>query len=108
DYLDSGQTALVRRAPGIGTIVDRPQFAGMEELAGHRVCAARGTSALANLYAYRTAAGGELVPVQAGHAIDCLVMLRQGQVDAVSTEENTLRGFAQMATDTMLVTEPPR
>lgn len=107
-YLDSGQTALVRRAPGIASRVDRPQFAGMEELGGRRVCAAKGTTALANLRRYRTAAGAAPEPVQAEHPIDCLVMLRQREVDAVSAEENVLRGFALMAPDTTLVTQPPR
>lgn len=108
DYLDSGQTALVRRAPGIGTIVDRPEYAGMEELGGRRVCAGAGTTALAGLRDYRTAGGRGVIVVQAEHPIDCLVMLRQGQVDAVSDDENILLGFAQMAPDTTLVTRPPR
>ncbi|MER7169209.1 transporter substrate-binding domain-containing protein [Micromonospora sp. NPDC000207] len=101
DYLDSGQTALVRRVDG------RPQYPGMEHLGGRRVCAAARTTSLAAVTGYRTAQGRALVPVQAAHAIDCLVMLRQGQVDAVSTDENILLGFTRMAPDTVLVTEPP-
>ncbi|MFG3708247.1 transporter substrate-binding domain-containing protein [Micromonospora sp. NPDC047670] len=103
DYLDSGQTVLVReRAEGV------PEYAGMEQLGGRRVCAAANTTSLAMIAGYRTAAGERPVPVQADHSIDCLVMLRQGQVEGVSTDENILLGFAQMAPDTMLVTEPPR
>ncbi|GAA2500558.1 transporter substrate-binding domain-containing protein [Winogradskya humida] len=108
DYLDSGQTALVRRVPGIGSPALRPEFAGMEELGGRRVCAPRETTSLTAIRRYRTASGRALVPVQTEHSIDCLVMLRQGQVDAASTDENILRGFAAMAPDTMLVTDPPR
>ena len=108
DYLDSGQTALVRRAPGIGTINDRPQYAGMDELGGHRVCAGAGTTSLTNVQRYRTRTGQRLIAVQAEHPIDCLVLLRQGAVDAVSTDENVLRGFTLMAPDTTLVTEPPQ
>ncbi|MEU6075117.1 transporter substrate-binding domain-containing protein [Micromonospora sp. NPDC047074] len=103
DYLDSGQTVLVReRARGV------PEFAGMEQLGGRRVCAAANTTSLAALASYRTLAGERLVPVRAVHPIDCLVMLRQGQVAGVSTDENILLGFAQMAPGTTLVTDPPR
>ncbi|WBB80531.1 transporter substrate-binding domain-containing protein [Micromonospora sp. WMMD882] len=101
DYLDSGQTALVRKVDG------RPQFRGMEQLGGRRVCAARETTSLKAIAGYRTAAGRALVPVSAPHPVDCLVMLRQGQVDAVSTDENILVGLAEIAPDTTLVTEPP-
>jgi polar amino acid transport system substrate-binding protein len=101
DYLDSGQTALVRRVDG------RPEFAGLDDLGGHRVCAAAQTTSLETVAGYRTRTGGRLVPVRAVNAIDCLVMLRQHQVDAVSTDENILLGFARMAPDTTLVTDPP-
>ncbi|MEH1100293.1 transporter substrate-binding domain-containing protein [Micromonospora sp. CPCC 205561] len=103
DYLDSGQTVLVRRHAD-GT----PEFAGIEQLGGRRVCAAANTTSLAMIAGYRTAGGRRPVPVQAPHPIDCLVMLRQGQVDGVSTDDNILLGFTQMAPDTTLVTEPPR
>ncbi|WP_433348896.1 transporter substrate-binding domain-containing protein [Micromonospora sp. CA-111912] len=102
DYLDSGQTALVRRVGG------RPEYAGIEQLGGRRVCAAARTTSLAAIAGYRTADGARPVPVQAAHPIDCLVMLRQGQVDAVSTDENILLGFTRMTPDTVLVTEAPR
>ncbi|MBQ0905610.1 transporter substrate-binding domain-containing protein [Micromonospora sp. U21] len=102
DYLDSGQTVLVRKRDG------GPEFAGVEQLGGKRVCAANNTTSLAAIRRYQTAGGQRLVPVATEHSIDCLVMLRQGQVDGVSTDENILHGFAQMAPDTMLVTEPPR
>ncbi|MCI4065973.1 transporter substrate-binding domain-containing protein [Micromonospora sp. R77] len=101
DYLDSGQTALVRR------VGDGPEYAGVDDLAGRRVCAAAGTTSLETVASYRTRDGGRLVPVQAENVIDCLVMLRQHQVDAVSTDENILIGFARMAPDTALVTAPP-
>ncbi|WBB71315.1 transporter substrate-binding domain-containing protein [Micromonospora sp. WMMD1128] len=102
DYLDSGQSVLVRARDG------GPEFAGVEEMGGRRVCAARNTTSLDAIRRYRTAGGERLVPVAAEHSVDCLVMLRQGQVDGVSTDENILRGFAQMAPDTALVTKPPR
>lgn len=102
DYLDSGQTALVRK------VDNRPEYAGMEQLGGRKVCAAAGTTSLAAIIKYRTASGEALRPVQTGHSIDCLIMLRQKQVDAVSTDENILRGYALIAPDTMLVEEAPR
>ncbi|WP_433393240.1 transporter substrate-binding domain-containing protein [Micromonospora sp. KLBMP9576] len=103
DYLDSGQTVLVRRRTD-----GSPEFAGIEQLGGRRVCAAANTTSLAMIAGYRTAAGARPVPVQAVHPIDCLVMLRQGQVDGVSTDDNILLGFTRMAPDTTLVTEAPR
>ncbi|MCX4473524.1 transporter substrate-binding domain-containing protein [Micromonospora sp. NBC_01655] len=106
DYLDSGQTALVRRVDGRPD--GPPEYTGIEQLGGRRVCAAARTTSLAAIASYRTADGAHPVPVQAAHAIDCLVMLRQGQVDAVSTDENILIGFTRMAPDTVLVTESPR
>jgi polar amino acid transport system substrate-binding protein len=102
NYLDSGQTALVRRK-----VDNEPEYAGMEQLGGQKVCAAASTTSLTAIIKYRTASGQALVPVQARHSIDCLIMLRQKQVEAVSTDENILRGYALIAPDTMLVKEAP-
>src|SRR5213078_563201 len=56
---------------------------------------------------FRTRQGAALVLVGAPQVIDCLVMLGEGQVDAVSTDHNILLGFAEGAPDTTFVTEAP-
>ena len=59
-------------------------------LSGKRVCAVSGTTSLAKLY--------ELNPKPeifgATTWTDCLVMLQQGQVDAISTDDVVLKGLA--------------
>jgi polar amino acid transport system substrate-binding protein len=100
DYLDSGQTVLVRRlGPG------KPEYPSVDALAGHKVCAAAHTTSLDHIAAYPVTP--RLIPVAATSEIDCLVMLRQHQADAVSTDENILQGFLKLDPDTMLVTDPP-
>lgn len=63
---------------------------GIESLGGRRVCATKGSSSLANVAA---AASGP-IPVSVPNWTDCLVMLQQGQVDAISTDDTILAGFA--------------
>ena len=59
-------------------------------LSGKRVCAVRGTTSLAALFALNPS------PMLFGVATwtDCLVMLQQGQVDAISTDDVVLSGLA--------------
>ena len=59
-------------------------------LSGKRVCAVRGTTSLAALFALNPR------PTLFGVATwtDCLVMLQQGQVDAISTDDVVLSGLA--------------
>ena len=59
-------------------------------LADRRVCAAWGTTSLSRLFALETR------PTLFGVTswTDCLVMLQQGQVDAVSTDDGLLKGLA--------------
>ncbi len=82
-YYLAGQEVLVRRGSAITS------DAGM---AGRRVCAAQKSTSLQNL------ANLNLKPpiglVTAVNQTDCLVMLQQGQVDAVSTDDTILRGMA--------------
>ena len=60
-------------------------------LSGKRVCAVSGTTSLSKLY--------ELNPPPrvfgAATWTDCLVMLQQGQVDAISTDDAVLKGLAR-------------
>jgi polar amino acid transport system substrate-binding protein len=81
EYLASGRRVLVNRKSGI---------TGMDDLGGRKVCASGGGTNIADIA--RTPSGP--IPVAAKNATDCLVLLQQGQVDAVSTGEMTLAGLA--------------
>jgi polar amino acid transport system substrate-binding protein len=80
DYFDAGQRLLINQSSDVQTVGD---------LAGKKVCAASGTTSIQTLAdpAYR------LVPLAAVNWADCLVMLQQGQIDAVSTTDLILLGL---------------
>jgi polar amino acid transport system substrate-binding protein len=81
DYLTSRQDVLVRDDDPARTV---------EDLGGRRICASAGTTTLANI-AELPAPGPE--PVAAAERADCLVMLQQGEVDGMSTNDTILAGF---------------
>jgi polar amino acid transport system substrate-binding protein len=60
------------------------------ELAGKRVCAAQGSTSLVNLSKWVPAAR----QIAVANQTDCLVMLQQGQADAISTDDTILQGLA--------------
>jgi polar amino acid transport system substrate-binding protein len=96
DTLDSGQSILVRKdAQG------RPRFEGLAAMRGQRVCAAADTTSIDNLLNV-----DGLRVVQVTNVIDCLVMLEQDQVAAVSTDHNILLGFQGMTDDTIIPDTP--
>ncbi|GAA2061603.1 glutamate ABC transporter substrate-binding protein [Catenulispora yoronensis] len=80
DYFDAGQRILVNQSSPVRSLAD---------LAGRKACAAAGTTSIQTLAnpAYH------VVPVSAVNWADCLVMLQQGQVDAVSTTDLILLGL---------------
>jgi polar amino acid transport system substrate-binding protein len=80
-YLQAGQRVLVP---------SNSDVTGIESLGGKRVCATKGSSSLANV----ATAASRPVPVSVPNWTDCLVMLQQGQVDAISTDDTILAGFA--------------
>ncbi|MFI9401922.1 glutamate ABC transporter substrate-binding protein [Nocardia sp. NPDC052316] len=80
-YLRSKQRVLAMKSSGINGIAD---------LAGKRVCIVRGTTSLDRIRHYQPAATVLSVPTWA----DCLVVLQQRQVDAVSTDDSILAGLA--------------
>jgi polar amino acid transport system substrate-binding protein len=91
DYFDAGQKILVTR----GSPIRSPQ-----DLGGRKVCAASGTTSI------QTIAGltvSHPVPVAVNDWTDCMVLLQQGQVDAVSTDDNILVGFAKQDPNTEIV-----
>jgi polar amino acid transport system substrate-binding protein len=89
-YYDAGQNLLVRK--------DSP-IKGTGDLADKRVCAATGSTSIQNI----AALPAHPVPVAVADWTDCLVMLQQGQVDAISTDDTILRGLAAQDPDTKLV-----
>lgn len=80
-YLMSHQRVLAVKGSGI---------TGMADLAGKRVCAVGGTTSLDRIRHIQPAASIMTVPTWA----DCLVVLQQRQVDAVSTDDALLAGLA--------------
>jgi polar amino acid transport system substrate-binding protein len=81
EYYDAAQRILVPVGSPIHSVAD---------LAGKRVCAAKGSTSLVNLTRESPAARQVAVVNQT----DCLVMLQQGQVDAISTDDTILQGLA--------------
>jgi len=89
-YYLAGQTVLVPASSPAKSI---------DDLGGRKVCAAAGSTSLANL----AAAKSKPVPVSVPDWTDCLVMLQQGQVDAISTDDSILRGLAAQDPNTKLI-----
>lgn len=80
-YYNANQRILALKGSGIDSAAS---------LSDRRVCAVKGTTSLAALYAL------EPRPTLYGVSswTDCLVMLQQGQVDAISTDDVVLAGLA--------------
>jgi polar amino acid transport system substrate-binding protein len=80
-YYMAGQAVLVPSSY-VGTSI--------LSLSGKKVCAAIGSTSITNIAANKAV----LVPVAVKDWTDCLVMLQQGEVDAISTDDTILRGLA--------------
>lgn len=80
-YLMSHQRVLAVKGSGITSMAD---------LAGKRVCAVGGTTSLDRIRHIQPTAAIMTVPTWA----DCLVVLQQRQVDAISTDDALLAGLA--------------
>jgi polar amino acid transport system substrate-binding protein len=80
-YFDAGQRVLVPTKSPVTSIAD---------LGGKKVCAATGSTSIANLQA----APSHPIPVAVPYSIDCLVLLQQGDVAAISTDDSILAGLA--------------
>jgi polar amino acid transport system substrate-binding protein len=93
DYYDAGQRVLV---PSGSTAK------GIADLGGKKVCAAAGSTSIANI----AAAKSKPIPVSVNDWTDCLVLLQQGQVDAISTDDTILAGLAKQDPTTKLVGDP--
>ncbi len=90
EYYSAGQRVLVRRDS---------TARGIDDLGGKKVCAATGSTSIQNI----AAAKSHPVPVAVNDWTDCLVLLQQGQVDAISTDDTILLGMAKQDPNTRLV-----
>ncbi|NUP29825.1 MAG: transporter substrate-binding domain-containing protein [Nocardia sp.] len=89
-YLKAHQRVLAMQNSGIRSLQD---------LANKRVCTIRGTTSLEHISQIQPDASILTVPTWA----DCLVVLQQRQVDAVSTDDAILAGLAEQDPYTELV-----
>jgi polar amino acid transport system substrate-binding protein len=90
DYFDAGQQVMV---PLDSTV------RGIGDLGGKKVCAASGTTSIQTIAAQPS----HPVAVAAPNWTDCLVMLQQNQVAAISTDNSVLAGLAAQDPQTKLV-----
>ncbi|GAA4603096.1 polar amino acid transport system substrate-binding protein [Actinoplanes octamycinicus] len=90
EYLTSHQRLLVRKGSGIKEFTD---------LGGRKVCATRGSTSIVTIAEQPS----KPIPVATDSTLDCLVMLQQGQVDAVSTIDVLLAGLAAQDPSTEVV-----
>ncbi len=90
EYLTSGQTVLVSK---------NSSYKNIESLGGRKVCAAEGSTNLAKI----ATIASRPTPVSASNITDCMLLLQQGYVDAVSSGDVVLAGLAQQDLTTHLV-----
>jgi polar amino acid transport system substrate-binding protein len=83
-YFDAGQRILVRSDSAVKSLSD---------LGRQRVCATTGSTSIANIRADYPGVGGPVI-VAVPYWTDCLVLLQQGAVAAISTDDSILAGLA--------------
>jgi polar amino acid transport system substrate-binding protein len=89
-YYDAGQRVLVRADS---------KATGINDLGGQKVCAAEGSTSISNI----AAAPSKPIPVSVADWTDCLVLLQQNQVAAISTDDTILNGLKAQDPQTKLV-----
>ncbi|HET6214556.1 MAG TPA: glutamate ABC transporter substrate-binding protein [Micromonosporaceae bacterium] len=90
EYFTAGQRVLVTRDSSV---------AGIADLGGKKVCATDGSTSIRTV----AAAPSHPLPVAVTDWTDCLVMLQQGQVTAISTDDTILAGLAAQDLNTKVV-----
>ncbi|GIJ61776.1 glutamate ABC transporter substrate-binding protein [Virgisporangium aurantiacum] len=90
EYYTGGQRLLVPVDSPVKTI---------DDMGGKKVCAATGSTNITAI----AAAKSKPIPVAAPDALDCMVLLQQGQIDAVSSDDAILAGFAAQDPATRVV-----
>jgi polar amino acid transport system substrate-binding protein len=89
-YYQAGQRVLVNRGSSV---------TGIGDLAGRKVCATKGSTSMDTI----SHAASHPVAVTVDHWTDCLVLMQQGQIDAVSTDDTILVGMAAQDPYTSIV-----
>jgi polar amino acid transport system substrate-binding protein len=89
-YYDARQDVLVPASSPATTV---------DDLGGQKVCAADGSTSIQKIAAHPA----QLVPVAVLDWTDCLVMLQQGQVAAISTDNTILAGMRAQDPGTRLL-----
>jgi polar amino acid transport system substrate-binding protein len=89
-YYNAGQSLLVAKTSKAKSLAD---------LGRQKVCAAAGSTSIAFIAAFAS----HPIPVSVNDWTDCLVMLQQNQVAAISTDDTILRGLAAQDPHTQLV-----
>jgi polar amino acid transport system substrate-binding protein len=89
-YIDAGQRVLVQKNSNVR---------GIKDLGGKRVCATTGSTSIATIKAVRP----RPIVVAEPYWTDCLVLLQQGQVTAISTDDVILAGLQAQDPFTKLV-----
>ncbi len=84
-YYDAAQRIAV---PAVSPVTS------ITELGGRPVCSITGTTSISTLQAQHGTNGQAPVVVGVPENSDCLVMLQQGQVDAATTDDTILAGYA--------------
>lgn len=92
DYYNAGQTILVPTNSHVTSIA---------QLSGQRVCAAAKTTSINEVGTF-----SQLIPVAVPNWTDCLVMLQEGQVAAISTDNSVLVGLKNQDPDTTMLPRP--
>ena len=90
-YFDAGQRVLVLKSSAARSLT---------ALAGQKVCATTGSDSLARIIAARA------IPVRVPYWTDCLVLLQQGDVAAISTDDTILDGLKAQDPWTAVVGSP--
>jgi polar amino acid transport system substrate-binding protein len=93
DYLDAPQRLLVNKGSG---------YTSMTDMGGKKVCAATGSI---NIPVIQQSASHP-VAVSASNVLDCLVLLQQGQIQGVSSDDVGLIGLAAQDPNTEVVGGP--
>ena len=90
-YFEAGQRVLVLK---------NSTATSLSDLRGQKVCATTASDSVARI------AAAKAIPVQVPYWTDCLVLLQQGQVAAISTDDSILDGLAAQDPWTKLVGPP--
>jgi polar amino acid transport system substrate-binding protein len=100
-YFDAGQRILVQSDSKARSLLDF-EGPGLPP-ASRKICATTGSTSLANIRAESTAGIVGPIPVAVPYWTDCLVLLQQGDVAAISTDDSILAGLAAQDPFTKIV-----